>query len=100
VTDGSTKAQPTTWDQLASTKLAKVVGEVEADSILRDAFKQLGLTSLSSADELYALAQNLSRRVGFVATVGALLSLTAVLRGARAQQPKSCHRICCFENVT
>lgn len=85
MTSSSNRGQPTTWDQLARTKLAKVVGEAEADSILRDALKQIGLSSLSSADELYALAQNLSQRVGFVATVGALLSLTAVLRGARAQ---------------
>ncbi len=76
---------PTSWDQLARTKLAKVVGEAEADSILRDALKQTGLASLSSADELYTLAQNLSHKQGFVATVGALLSLTAVLRGAKAQ---------------
>ncbi len=79
-------ARPATpWDQLARTKLAKVLGDTEAEYVMGDALKQLNLVSLSSADDLYSFAQNLSRRVGFVATVGALLSLTAVLRGARAQ---------------
>jgi hypothetical protein len=85
VTDGFAAVESTNWDQLARTKLAKVVGNAEADSIARDALKQIGLSSLSSVDELYAFAQNLRHRSGFVATVGALLSLTAVLRGARAQ---------------
>ena len=85
MTSRSTSTPASSWDQLARTKLAKVVGDAEADSIIRDALKQIGLPSLSSADELYAFAQNLSNRRGFVATVGALLSLTAVLRGARAQ---------------
>jgi hypothetical protein len=32
---GSTAAGSTSWDQLARTKLAKVVGEAEADSIIQ-----------------------------------------------------------------
>lgn len=75
-------ASATDWNELARSKLEKVFGSAEAERLMRKSLSQIGLNTLGSADDLHRFANELSSSGGFAAPVGAMLSLTAVLRGA------------------
>lgn len=77
----------TDWNELARTKLEKVFGSAEAERLMRRSLSQIGLSTLGSADDLHLFANELSAVGGFAAPVGAMLSLTAVLRGAGGSSP-------------
>lgn len=70
------------WNKLARTKLTKVLGPLEADRLMSQALANLHLSALANADDLHRFAGELTGKGGFTAAVGAMLSLTAVLRGA------------------
>lgn len=70
------------WDELARTKLTKVLGPAEGESVMRTALAESGLTSLESVDDLHRFSQAVIGRGGFAAAVGAMLALMATLRGA------------------
>ena len=71
------------WDELALVKLANILGRPAAVRVMREVLAELRLGGLTSADELYRFSQALSSRDGFVGAVGAMLSVTALMRGAR-----------------
>jgi hypothetical protein len=74
-------AQPDTeLAELARTKLSRVLGPARSDEEFRHALAQLGLKTISTVSELYLFAEQLQKREGFVATVGALLAVEAARR--------------------
>lgn len=70
----------------ASDKLSKVLGPARGQAVLAESLRQLGLPRISTADELFRLGQHLERQGGFIATIGALLCLTAVMHGAAGRR--------------
>jgi len=79
----------TDWNELAGSKLERVFGTAEAERLMRKSLSQIGLATLDSADDLHRFANELSSSGGFAAPVGAMLSLTAVLRGAVGSSPQA-----------
>ena len=71
------------WNAFAFEKLRGVLGEPKARATMTFALSQAGLESIGSAADLYRFAQQLSDMDGFVKAVGGMVSLQAVLRGAR-----------------
>jgi hypothetical protein len=76
-------AEVTEWNDLALEKMSKVLGAENAHQTMRIALKKLGLDTLRTADDLYRFAQELTAMSGFTRVVGGVLSLQAVMRGAR-----------------
>ncbi len=74
---------PTDWNTVALTKLTKVLGAERGSRAMTEALRALALDSLASADDLYRFARHLVAVGGFVGAVGGLLSLHAVMHGAR-----------------
>jgi len=74
---------PEHWERLALEKLTRVMGEVPGRLLYTRALADLGLTTLTSADDLHRLGQWLTRQPGFTAAVGGLLSVQAVIQGAQ-----------------
>lgn len=72
------------WDELARTKVTKVLGPAEGESVMRSALAEVGLQHLESVDDLHRFSQVVIGRGGFAAAVGAMLALMATLRGASA----------------
>ena len=73
------------WERLALEKLIRVMGEDPGRLLYARALSDLRLTTLASAEELYQLGQWLTRQPGFAAAVGGLLSVQAVIQGARRE---------------
>jgi hypothetical protein len=76
-------AETMDWNAFALEKLRGVLGEQKARATMELALRQAGLPFMSSAADLYLFAQQLSTMDGFVKAVGGMLSLQAVMRGAR-----------------
>ncbi|MEO8035746.1 MAG: hypothetical protein ABI837_15020 [Acidobacteriota bacterium] len=74
----------TEWDDLASTKLARVLGAAEGEAVFQRTLKTLGFQHLQSANDVYQFAQLLKGETAIIAAVGAMLSLSAVIKGADA----------------
>lgn len=74
----------TEWDELASTKLVRVLGAAEGEAVFQRTLGTLRLAHLQSADHLYQFAQLLKGETAIIAAVGAMLSLSAVIKGADA----------------
>jgi hypothetical protein len=72
---------------LALAKLSRVLGPERGGRVFAETLAAARMTTLSTADDLYAFAEHLSRRGGIEAAVGGLLSVAAVIRGA-AHTPK------------
>ena len=70
------------FSDLARDKLVRVFGEEKTHMILKEGVADAGLSNISSADDLLIFSVQLKKRGGFEATVGAMLGLQAVLRGA------------------
>lgn len=70
------------WNDVAITKLSNVLGRARAEDVMSAALSEIGLPALTSADDLYRFARRLARAGGFVAAVGGLLSVHAVIHGA------------------
>ncbi|EYF05757.1 hypothetical protein [Chondromyces apiculatus] len=75
--------EPYDWHGIALGKLTNVLGAEAAHRAMEETLQGAGLTSLASADDLHRFAQVLLTRGGFAGAVGGLLSVHAVLRGAR-----------------
>jgi hypothetical protein len=80
---------PTDWNAVALGKLTKVLGAERGNRAMTEALRALTLDSLTSADDLYRFARHLAAGGGFVGAVGGLLSLHAVMHGARGAEPPS-----------
>lgn len=70
------------WNDVALAKLSAVVGRVKAEETMASALRELELESLGSVNDLYRFAKCLGQKGGFVAAVGGLLSVHAVIHGA------------------
>jgi hypothetical protein len=75
---------PAALRELAMGKLSRILGEDNAARVYDEALRAAGLSVLATADDLHAFAQVLVARGGMEAAIGGLLSVAAVLRGARA----------------
>ncbi len=71
---------PTDLGELARTKLLRVLGPTLSRVELARALNTAGLTAIVTVDDLAKVATALQGREGFVATVGALLSVEAAMR--------------------
>jgi hypothetical protein len=77
------------FQELAQSKLVRVLGPAQAAQVYGETLAAAGLSGIGSADDLYLFAAHLSKRGGFAAAVGGLLSVAAVLRGAAGDAPES-----------
>ncbi|MBV9493199.1 MAG: hypothetical protein JOZ54_03050 [Acidobacteria bacterium] len=71
------------WNAVATEKLTRILGADNGRSTMTRALELSGLQSLQSADDLYRFAQELTAMAGFARAVGGMLSLEAIMRGAR-----------------
>ncbi len=71
------------WHEVALAKLTRVLGAERGAHEMRATLHEIGLTTLSSAEDLHAFAQAFVARGGFAGAVGGLLSVHAVMHGAR-----------------
>lgn len=67
------------WEEVAMSRLIRVLGERPGREMAAAVKKELGLSSLRSAAELRAFAERLQSRGGFAAAVGGLLQLHATM---------------------
>lgn len=68
--------------QLALRKMTSVLGAERARQLMTSVLTELRLSDLESPDDLFRFAGELSKLNGFEAAVGAMLGVTAVMRGA------------------
>jgi len=59
-----------------------VLGNEHATLLMQRTLTRLGIARISTAQELMQFSESLTAEGGFVAAVGAMLGVTAVLRGA------------------
>lgn len=74
-----------TFDGLARDKLVRVLGRATGERVFAETLQHLRRTQIDTADDLYAFGEELTNRGGFEAAVGRLLSVAAVMRGARGR---------------
>jgi hypothetical protein len=70
--------------KFAMEKLVRVLGDSLAKRVFADTLREAGLLEIQTADDLYRFGEKLSMKEGFAAAVGALLTVSAVIRGATA----------------
>lgn len=70
-------------EEIAHEKLLRIFGEKRARELVRNTMKEAQLTALVTADDLLLFGRVLERRGGFEGAVGAMLTVQAVLQGAR-----------------
>lgn len=78
-------AEPTSDSPLlavARSRLARVLRADMVDETLRRAMAEAGLTTVSTADELFRLGQALAKQPGFTGVAGESLKVLAQIRGA------------------
>ena len=68
---------------LARAKLERVFGPHRAEELIAATIAEAELAGLDTPDELYRFGRTLEKRGGFEGAVGAILSVQAVLRGAK-----------------
>ncbi len=71
----------TSWDEVAYAKLAKVLGAATGRALFDKTLGSLGLSSLASADDLYAFGERLRGEQGFASPLGGLLIVHATIHG-------------------
>ena len=72
-------------------QLGMVLGEREARRVVETCLTELGLSAVSSAEQLLALAQVMIKRGGFIEVVGRGLKVQALLDGAGSRVPPARH---------
>lgn len=72
------------FHDLAHKKLALVFGDEKAKRVLQEIANDGGCGEIVDAEDLLRFSVILKKRGGFESTVGAMLGLQAVLRGATA----------------
>lgn len=70
------------WNDVALAKLSNVLGNDKAREVHAAGLRIVDLEELRSPDDLYRFAQHVMTLGGFAGTVGALLSVHAVIHGA------------------
>lgn len=76
----------TRWNEVAIAKLSNVLGSAQGEEVYVETLRALVLDTLGSADDLFRFAQLVKERDGFAGAVGALLSVHAVMHGAKPKQ--------------
>jgi hypothetical protein len=71
-----------TWNDVARTKLVRILGVTEGEAMFQETMRLLGVSTLTSPDDLYDFANLLKKGRPVVAAIGAMLSLNAVMNGA------------------
>ena len=71
-----------TMDDLARDKLRRAFSEDEADRIVADALKKIGLDRLETPDDLLAFGTYLTAQEGLVGIIGGSLRVQARVHGA------------------
>ncbi len=74
--------------QLALTKMTRVLGAERARRLIGEVLADLGI-ELSTADDLALFAAALTKLGGFEGAVGAMLSVSAVMKGASVRVPSA-----------
>lgn len=69
--------------ELALTKMVRILGEQRARQLMGEILASLNIV-IEDADDMLQFAAELSRRPGFEGAVGAMLSVQAIMHGARA----------------
>lgn len=82
-----TRPPPTAWNDVAIAKLTRVLGERPGRELMTETLATLGIAEIASADQLRDFATILSRKGGFAAALGALLSVHAATYGAPTSSP-------------
>lgn len=70
-------------ETLAREKMSRVLGASRAQKLFAEIMAEIGLAQLSTPENLLVFSRALSRRPAFEGTVGTMLVVAAVLRGAR-----------------
>ena len=68
---------------VALQKLTRVFGDERGRALLADGLLSAGLKEITSAEDLMKLARALEKRGGLERAVGAMLSVQAVMMGAK-----------------
>ena len=74
-------------ERFAFEKLTRVLGATHGRGVFDETLAAAGLTAIRTPDDLYAFGARLSKRSGFEAAIGSLLTVAAVLRGASRHAP-------------
>ena len=82
----SVPSAPSAFADLALAKLTRVLGNEKGRRVFQQTLDAVGLDHLGTADDLYVFAQQLSTHAGFEAALGGLLSVAALVRGARGDR--------------
>ena len=70
---------------VARERLVRVLGERRGDVVMAEVLAEIGIAHITDADQLYAFAKALVVRGSFAGAVGGLLTVHALLRGARGE---------------
>ena len=70
-------------EEMARTKMVRVLGAARAEQLYDEVLRECGLGGITTPEHLLAFARALARRPGFEGTVGTMLSVQAVMSGAR-----------------
>lgn len=76
-------AEDSEYGRLALEKMARVLGHSRASQLFDEIRTEIGLSAIESPDDLLAFARALSGRGAFEGAVGAMLSVQAVMKGAK-----------------
>ena len=71
------------FDEVALEKLRRVLGQEPASRLFSEVLREMKLDTLQTAEQLYAFGEAIAQRPGFEAAVGRLITIAAVVRGAR-----------------
>lgn len=71
---------------VAVQKLNRIFGEVKGPKILQAALSSAGLSNIETADDLLKVARALEARGQIEGAAGAMLSVAAVMMGARTDR--------------
>jgi hypothetical protein len=75
---------PNDYHAYAEAKLRVVLGEAKAASALTSTLESLGLRRIETVEDLHRFGRALVAAGGFAGAVGGLLTVHAVMHGARA----------------
>ena len=65
-------------------KLVNVLGPAQAESVISETMRRLGLTALQTADDRYRFGAALIGRGGGLEAIGRAIKIPAILHGAKA----------------
>lgn len=71
------------FEMFVHEKLARIFGEKRARELVRVTLRDAQIPALKTAEDLLHFGRFLERRGGFEGAVGAMLTVHAVLKGAR-----------------